>query len=135
MDAAILLLKHCLRLMPTFSIITCKKSTDCLEIMSQQWQYRYGVLPMAISRDTVVAICLAGTSLDVSNHIDNLFPAYSFVPDPTQLVDTENHVWANYALAAYKGVHDYLNANPAAETHLSRQFPGIKVCCKPSSVT
>lgn len=92
------------------------------------YEYRYGVLPMAIARDTVVAITLAGTTLDVSNHIDNLFPAYSFVPDPTQLVDTDNHVWANYALAAYKGVHDYLTANPASETPVSRQFPGIKVC-------
>ena len=84
---------------------------------------------MAIARDTVVAITLAGTSLDVSNHVDNLFPAYTFVPDPTQLLDTENHVWANYALAAYKGVHDFLAENPAAQTPLSRQFPGIKVCC------
>lgn len=90
---------------------------------------RYGVLPLAIARDTVVAIALAGTTLDVSNHVDNLFPAYSFVPDPQQLVDTENHVWANYALAAYKGVHYYLAAHPASETPSSRQFPGIKVCC------
>lgn len=83
---------------------------------------------MAITRDTVCAITLAGTTLDVSNHNDSAFPAYSFVPDPTQLVDTEHHVWANYALAAYKGVHDYLAANPASETAISKQFPGIKVC-------
>jgi N-acetylgalactosamine kinase len=88
----------------------------------------YGVLPMAISRDTVVAISLAGASLDVSNHDDASYPAYSFVPDPTQLVDIKNHVWANYALAAYKGVHDYLDANPSMHTPISQSFPGIKVC-------
>lgn len=92
---------------------------------------RYAVLPMAVARDTVVAICLAGTTIDVSNNDDALYPAYSFVPDPSQLLDTENHVWANYALAAYKGVHDFLAVNPAAETELSRSYPGIKArpCC------
>lgn len=85
---------------------------------------------MAVARDTVVAICLAGTTIDVSNSDDAAYPAYSFVPDPTQLLDTEHHVWANYALAAYKGVHDFLAVNPAAETELSRSFPGIKVCLR-----
>eukprot|EP00892_Ulva_mutabilis_P004938 jgi/Ulvmu1/2816/UM142_0014.1 len=87
----------------------------------------YGVLPMAVARDTVVAISLSGTTIDVSNNDDALYPAYSFVPDPSQLLDTENHVWANYALAAYKGVHDYLAVNPAAESDVSRTFPGIKL--------
>lgn len=82
---------------------------------------------MAVAKDTVVAICLAGTTIDVSNSDDALYPAYSFVPDPTQLLDTENHVWANYALAAYKGAHDFLAVNPAAETDISRSYPGIKV--------
>lgn len=90
---------------------------------------------MAVGRDTVVAIALAGTTIDVSNSDDAMYPAYSFVPDPSQLLDTENHVWANYALAAYKGVHDFLAVNPGADTDVSRSFPGIKVqsprlpCC------
>lgn len=82
---------------------------------------------MAVGRDTVVAIALAGTTIDVSNSDDAMYPAYSFVPDPSQLLDTENHVWANYALAAYKGVHDFLAVNPGADTDISRSFPGIKV--------
>jgi hypothetical protein len=88
----------------------------------------YGVLPMAITRDTVVAIALTGSMLDVSNHDQAAYPAYTFVPDPSQLVDTDNHVWANYALAAYKGVHEYLQNHPAAHTALSKSNPGIKVC-------
>lgn len=87
---------------------------------------------MAVAKDTVVAICLAGTTIDVSNSDDALYPAYSFVPDPTQLLDTENHVWANYALAAYKGAHDFLAVNPAAETDISRSYPGIKVPLPPA---
>lgn len=87
----------------------------------------YAVLPMAIARDCVVAIALTGTTLDVSNRDDVHYPAYTFVPDPSQLVDTETHVWANYALAAYKGVHDYLEGHPEQKTDTSKSNPGIKV--------
>jgi N-acetylgalactosamine kinase len=87
----------------------------------------YGVLPMALSLDTVVAISLAGTTIDVSNLDGETYPAYTFVLDPSQLVDTEHHVWANYALAAYKGVHDYLDGNPQRHNSLSKSLPGIKV--------
>lgn len=55
------------------------------------------------------------------------YTAFSYLTEPTQLVDTNNHVWANYALAAYKGVHDYLRDHPAAHTATSRSNPGIKV--------
>jgi N-acetylgalactosamine kinase len=87
----------------------------------------YGVLPMAVSVDTVVAIALSGKTLDVSNLNIEKYPAYTFVLDPSQLVDNEHHVWANYALAAYKGVHDYLDSHPDRHNSLSKSLPGIKV--------
>ena len=55
------------------------------------------------------------------------YKAFKFNANPEQLVDTENHVWANYALAAYKGVHDYLAEHPDAQTPTSRSNPGLKV--------
>lgn len=42
-------------------------------------------------------------------------------------------MWANYALAAYKGVHDYLAAHPDAQTATSKANPGLKVRCHPAS--
>ncbi|KAI8476482.1 MAG: ribosomal protein S5 domain 2-type protein [Monoraphidium minutum] len=73
----------------------------------------YGVLPMALRLDTVVAIRRGGDKLVVGNLDGEKFPVVEYDTDPAQTVDVANHVWANYFLAAYKGVYDHLKAKGA----------------------
>ncbi|KAL0042031.1 hypothetical protein WJX77_001255 [Trebouxia sp. C0004] len=68
----------------------------------------YAVLPMAIRQDTVVAIKQGGDDLTISNMDETKYPTATFSIDPKQRVDLEHHTWANYFLAAYKGVFEYL---------------------------
>eukprot|EP01026_Neomeris_dumetosa_P043726 TRINITY_DN3672_c0_g4_i2.p2 TRINITY_DN3672_c0_g4~~TRINITY_DN3672_c0_g4_i2.p2 ORF type:complete len:149 (-),score=21.74 TRINITY_DN3672_c0_g4_i2:34-480(-) len=70
----------------------------------------YGVLPMAIQQDTIVAIAkrTGETKIVVSNLNSQKYGDVEFEVDPKQTVNTENHTWANYFLAAYKGVLDVL---------------------------
>ncbi|KAJ9512203.1 hypothetical protein QJQ45_012751 [Haematococcus lacustris] len=44
----------------------------------------YGVLPMAIKQDTVVAIRKGGSQLVVSNLVDDAYPAKTYAADPAQ---------------------------------------------------
>lgn len=97
----------------------------------------YGVLPMAIRADTVVAIRVvpaasstttAGgaapapepaaaespTTLRLANLDSAAYPPAVFSADPDQPVDVANHSWGNYFLAAYKGVHDFLRGRAVA---------------------
>ncbi|MEW5298116.1 MAG: hypothetical protein WDW38_001147 [Sanguina aurantia] len=67
----------------------------------------YGVLPMAICSDTVVAIRKGGTKLVVSNLDTQSYATTEFETDPSQEVNTTLHTWANYFLAAYKGVWEF----------------------------
>ncbi|KAL6751192.1 galactose kinase [Haematococcus lacustris] len=69
----------------------------------------YGVLPMAIKQDTVVAIRKGGSQLVVSNLVDDAYPAKTYAADPAQAVDTEAHSWTNYFVCAYKGVYELLH--------------------------
>eukprot|EP00884_Botryococcus_braunii_P009664 jgi/Botrbrau1/1869/Bobra.146_1s0056.1 len=68
----------------------------------------YGVLPMAIKQDTIVAIRTAGNKLIITNVDKEKYPEATFDLDPSQSVDTKHHHWGNYVLAAYKGVFEYL---------------------------
>ncbi|EFJ41193.1 hypothetical protein VOLCADRAFT_98854 [Volvox carteri f. nagariensis] len=72
----------------------------------------YGVLPMAIRQDTVVAIRTApGTDKLVIGNVEaSRYPTAEFGLDPTQEVDVGKHSWANYFLSAYKGVFELLKA-------------------------
>lgn len=74
----------------------------------------YGVLPMALHLDTVVAIRKAGDTLVLCNLEGDAYPEASFAIDPDQEVDVGAHSWANYFLAAYKGVWDHLRATGGA---------------------
>uniref|UniRef100_A0A7S0WQ04 Galactokinase n=1 Tax=Chlamydomonas leiostraca TaxID=1034604 RepID=A0A7S0WQ04_9CHLO len=71
----------------------------------------YGVLPMAINQDTIVAIAKGGTELVVSNLDGEHYPTTSFSTDPRQEVNTAAHSWANYFVCAYKGVYELLEAH------------------------
>jgi galactokinase len=95
----------------------------------------YGVLPMAIAADTVVAIRAvpaaaaaaatdppslssssapaAAPTLRLANLDSAAYPPAVFSADPDQTVDVANHSWGNYFLAAYKGVHDFLRERAA----------------------
>ncbi|GAX85981.1 hypothetical protein CEUSTIGMA_g13397.t1 [Chlamydomonas eustigma] len=70
----------------------------------------YGVLPMAIQQDTIVAIKRGGTDLAVTSLYPDKYPDVKFSADPKQEVDVEHHSWANYFLCAYKGVDNLLES-------------------------
>jgi N-acetylgalactosamine kinase len=88
----------------------------------------YGVLPMAISMDTVVAISKQGSSLRVRSPLPEKYPNMEFSSDPAQAVDTENHSWANYFVCAYKGVQELLKSQgvkPPSSCGLETMIHGI----------
>lgn len=68
----------------------------------------YGVLPMAIALDTIVAVRRSGDSLQLSNLDEGRYQDISFPIDPAQEVDVGKHSWGNYFLGAYKGVFEHL---------------------------
>ncbi|KAL4860073.1 Galactokinase [Chlorella vulgaris] len=68
----------------------------------------YGVLPMALAVDTVVAVRKAGDQLIVCNVEASKYPEKAFSIDPAQEVDVGKHNWGNYFVAAYKGVFEHL---------------------------
>ncbi|PNW70732.1 hypothetical protein CHLRE_17g732300v5 [Chlamydomonas reinhardtii] len=72
----------------------------------------YGVLPMAIRQDTVVAVrrVPGSTELVIGNVEDDKYPTQRFPADPDQTVDVANHSWANYFVSAYKGAFELLRA-------------------------
>ncbi|GLI65895.1 hypothetical protein VaNZ11_009539 [Volvox africanus] len=73
----------------------------------------YGVLPMAIRQDTVVAIRAApGTDKLVVGNVEAAkYPTLEFGLDPEQPVDVANHSWANYFVSAYKGAFELLKSS------------------------
>ncbi|KAF5838871.1 ribosomal protein S5 domain 2-type protein [Dunaliella salina] len=70
----------------------------------------YGVLPMAIKQDTIVAVKKGGDKLVISNVDGNAYKTQTFETDPKQEVDVANHSWANYFMCAYKGAFELLEA-------------------------
>ncbi|KAL4519598.1 hypothetical protein Ndes2526B_g01820 [Nannochloris sp. 'desiccata'] len=71
----------------------------------------YGVLPMAIALDTVVALRRSGTdSIDLSNLNSEKYQDVSFPINPSQEVNVGKHNWGNYFLGAYKGVYEHLSS-------------------------
>jgi N-acetylgalactosamine kinase len=70
----------------------------------------YGVLPMAIELDTVVAIRKnpRREAITLRNVDDSEFPELAFPVSPDQKMDTDNHSWGSYVIAAYKGVFEHL---------------------------
>ncbi|KAG2431874.1 hypothetical protein HXX76_009367 [Chlamydomonas incerta] len=72
----------------------------------------YGVLPMAIRQDTVVAVrrVPGGTELVIGNVEADKYPTQRFPANPDQPVDVANHSWANYFVSAYKGAFELLRA-------------------------
>ena len=73
----------------------------------------YGVLPMAIELDTIVAIRVNATRdvITVNNIEPEKFPELTFPTSPDQDIDTEHHTWGNYVMSAYKGVFDHLQTH------------------------
>ena len=74
----------------------------------------YGVLPMAIALDTVVALRHNGDSIHLSNLDAQKYPDVTFPIDPAQEVNVGKHNWGNYFLGAYKGVFEHLSASKNA---------------------
>lgn len=74
----------------------------------------YGVLPMAIALDTVVALRRSGDAIQLSNLDGQNYPDVSFPIDPAQEVNVGKHNWGNYFLGAYKGVYEHLTASGSA---------------------
>jgi N-acetylgalactosamine kinase len=82
----------------------------------------YGVLPMAIKQDTVVAIRQGGDRLVITSLHPDKYPESSFGTDPSQDVDTDNHSWGNYFMCAYKGVFEFL-----ASKGIQQQPVGLQI--------
>ena len=72
----------------------------------------YGVLPMAIALDTVVALrrCADPSTITLSNLDTTHYQDVTFPIDPAQDVNVGKHNWGNYFLGAYKGVYEHLTA-------------------------
>eukprot|EP00890_Picochlorum_soloecismus_P003577 jgi/Picsp_1/421/NSC_00419-R1_galactose kinase len=68
----------------------------------------YGVLPMAIALDTIVAVRRGESDVITLQNIDSKYEVLSFPVDPEQKVDTGKHCWGNYVIGAYKGVFEHL---------------------------
>ena len=102
------------------------KHTGRVNLIGEHIDYEgYGVLPMAIANDTVVAVRrTSDDKLAVANVNAAEYPAASFSTDPSQAVDTANHSWANYFLAAYKGVFEHLGAAAPAPAGLQVMVHG-----------
>jgi N-acetylgalactosamine kinase len=80
-----------------------------------------------VAQDTVVALAPTTTGrLRVANVNGGKYPTVTFGVDPGQAVDRDNHVWANYFLCGFKGVHDYLAAHPEAKA-TARTITGLDV--------
>mmetsp|Transcript_1151 Transcript_1151/g.2356 ORF Transcript_1151/g.2356 Transcript_1151/m.2356 type:complete len:502 (-) Transcript_1151:917-2422(-) len=89
----------------------CARSPGRVNLIGEHIDYEgYGVLPMAIALDTVVAI-RKNSSRDVitlRNTQSDTYGELTFPMDPDQHVDTGKHTWGNYVIGAYKGVFEYL---------------------------
>lgn len=80
----------------------------------------YGVLPMAIAKDVLVAMRqrrnadMTPARVIVANVDSARYLEASFAAEPTQAVNASQHSWANYFLCAYKGVYE--EASTAVDT-------------------
>ncbi|KJE97065.1 galactokinase, variant 4 [Capsaspora owczarzaki ATCC 30864] len=79
----------------------------------------YGVLPMAIAQDIVVAVAIAktpGTQCTIANtnpkHAKFSFDGANIV------IDTKKHHWGNYAMAGYKGITEALGLTSPRSLYL-----------------
>lgn len=73
----------------------------------------YGVLPMAIVLDTVVAIRQNPDRqvITLRNTNSDAYGELTFPICPDQTVDPDKHSWGNYVIGAYKGVFENLRKN------------------------
>ena len=96
----------------SFLIIPKFLSPGRVNLIGEHIDYEgYGVLPMAIALDTVVALRRSNTdSIDLSNLNSEKYQDVSFPIDPSQEVNIGKHNWGNYFLGAYKGVYEHLSA-------------------------
>lgn len=75
----------------------------------------YGVLPMAIALDTIVALRRGGDEITLSNVDGGHYGDLTFPIDPAQEVNVGKHNWGNYFIGAYKGVYEHLEAKGGAK--------------------
>lgn len=75
----------------------------------------YGVLPMAISQDIVIAAAVVKDSFVSKCRVANVKSSHaSFEFDPNNIViDTAKHHWGNYVLAGFKGAADAISGTHA----------------------
>jgi len=73
----------------------------------------YPVLPMAIEKDTIVAIASTTdtTNIELVNVDGRKFPGVQMDVDEGQKVEFSSTGWGSYFLCGYKGVFDYLREN------------------------
>ena len=70
----------------------------------------YGVLPMAIGLDTIVAIRKnpQQSVIRLRNSRSDSYGELTYSVDPNQKIDTNAHAWGSYVIGAYKGVFEHL---------------------------
>ena len=79
----------------------------------------YGVLPMALEQDTLIAFTPTKEQEIVANHVQpTLFPSLKFTTDPFQKLKDDDKSYANYLLGGYKAA--------LAESGLT-EYAGIKM--------
>ena len=87
----------------------------------------YGVLPMAISLDTVVALRRDGNTISLANLMSDAYPPVEFPIDPSQEVNVGKHNWGNYFLGAYKGVFEHLQSPSSTAPTTAPTPTGLQV--------
>jgi galactokinase len=77
----------------------------------------YGVLPMAIERDMVMAISVSKDGSCLSN-LDSKFQSCEFKANVNIDIDSSVHIWSNYFLCGFKGICQSLGLKDVKDMYI-----------------
>uniref|UniRef100_A0A7S3R3S0 Galactokinase n=1 Tax=Dunaliella tertiolecta TaxID=3047 RepID=A0A7S3R3S0_DUNTE len=82
-----------------------------VNVIGEHVDYSGGsVLPIAVGQDCIVALRMDSSlySMQLRSTRPQEFTPLECSIDPQQPINTSQHTWGNYVLAAYKGVHEHM---------------------------